>query len=73
VFKVIRQAGGELLRSVELFDVYKGSQVPQGKQSMAFTLKFQASDRTLTDEEVAESTSDITAALAEKLGAELRG
>ncbi|MDD4237883.1 MAG: phenylalanine--tRNA ligase subunit beta [Desulfotomaculaceae bacterium] len=72
VVDAIRSAGGDLLRSVSLFDVYRGGQVSQGYQSMAFSLRFYAEDRTLTDTEVAEITSAIAQALAQQFGAELR-
>jgi len=72
VLKAIREKGGELLRSVSLFDVYRGEQVPERCQSMAFTLKFQAGDRTLTDAEVSEITSAIAAELSNRFGAVLR-
>ena len=67
----IRSAAGELLASVELFDVYSGDQVGEAKKSLAFRLRFQAPDRTLTDEEVAERRAAIEAALSE-LGGQLR-
>lgn len=72
VIRVIKKAGGELLRSVELFDVYKGKQVKEGCQSLAFSLKFQAEDRTLTDKEINSRVDSITARLASELGAGLR-
>ena len=67
----IRSAAGELLANVELFDVYSGDQVGEAKKSLAFRLRFQAPDRTLTDEEVAELRAAIEAALSE-LGGQLR-
>ena len=73
IFETIREAGGLLLDSVSLFDIYFGEQVPSGMQSMAFSLKFQADDRTLTDVEVGEITDAIAGALARNFGAELRG
>lgn len=72
IFKVIRENGGELLEEIGLFDLYRGQQVPEGRQSMAFALKFQAADRTLTDSEVAERLDAITRALKMHLGVELR-
>jgi phenylalanyl-tRNA synthetase beta chain len=57
---------------VELFDVYSGDQVGADERSLAFRLRFQAPDRTLTDEEVAERRSAIEAALAD-IGGRLRG
>lgn len=73
IFAAIRKAGGKLLSEVSLFDIYHGEQVPAGMQSMAFSLKFQADDRTLTDAEVGEITGKITRSLATEFGVELRG
>ncbi len=68
----VLDAGGSLLRSATVFDVYEGEQVPDGKRSLALRLEFRAPDRTLTDAEVAEVRSQVVAALA-SIGAELRG
>jgi phenylalanyl-tRNA synthetase beta chain len=67
----VRAGGGELLRDVRVFDVYTGEQVGKGNWSLALRLEFRAPDRTLTDDEVAESRATIEAALAE-LGGRLR-
>ncbi len=48
----IAAAGGELLRHVELFDLYRGDSIPEGKKSLAYALTFQADDRSLTEDEV---------------------
>ena len=48
----IEAAGGELLRHVELFDLYQGESIPEGKKSLAYALTFQADDRNLTEDEV---------------------
>lgn len=72
VLAVIRQAAGPLLTAVELFDVYTGEQVKEGYRSLAFALRFQASDRTLTDAEVADRLKSVTDSLVSSLGAELR-
>jgi phenylalanyl-tRNA synthetase beta chain len=69
---VVAEAGGDLLRSVGIFDAYEGEQVPDGKRSLALRLEFASPDRTLTDEEVAERRAAIVSAL-ESLGATLRG
>jgi phenylalanyl-tRNA synthetase beta chain len=71
VSAVVAQAGGELLRSIELFDLYRGSQVPDGSKSLALRLEFRAADRTLTDEEVAAVRERIKEALA-GIGGSLR-
>ena len=70
--QTIDEAGQPLLESVALFDLYKGSQVPQGKKSLAFRLSYSAGDRTLTNEEVFASHQQIIAALATRLNATLR-
>jgi phenylalanyl-tRNA synthetase beta chain len=53
VERTLTAAGGELLQSVTLFDVFRGAQVAAGRRSLAYRLRFQAPDHTLTDEEVA--------------------
>jgi phenylalanyl-tRNA synthetase beta chain len=73
VVGVARRAGGALLRSAEVFDVYRGAQIGKGRTSLALRLEFRAGDRTLTDEEADERRAKIVAALAERLGGELRG
>jgi phenylalanyl-tRNA synthetase beta chain len=68
----IRAGGGELLRNVRLFDVYRGPNLPKGKKSLAFALTFQALDRTLTDKEAAKVQQKIVGRLERLLGAKLR-
>jgi phenylalanyl-tRNA synthetase beta chain len=55
-----------------LFDIYRGTGVPEGKKSMAFSLELRADDRTLTDADSEKVVSNVLAALAEKLNATLR-
>ena len=69
--KAIKAAAGKILEKIELVDVYKGSQIAQGKKSVAFNISMRASDRTLTDEEVNGAMSKILKAL-EELGAQIR-
>ena len=69
---VVRSAGGPLLADVRLFDVYRGPQLPSGQKSLAFSLVFQAADRTLTDAEVEAEKHRIVEAVARRLGARLR-
>ena len=64
--------GGELLRTAEVFDLYEGEQLGEGRKSLALRLEFRAADRTLTDEEVAARRNSIEAELS-ALGGELRG
>ena len=72
VENVIEANAGKLLRSVKLFDIYRGTGVPEGKKSMAFSLELRADDRTLTDADSEGVMSKVLAALAEKLNATLR-
>jgi phenylalanyl-tRNA synthetase beta chain len=69
---VLRRAGGELLESVTLFDVYRGPGVAPGRRSLGLRLRFCALDRTLTDREVGELRTGCVAAAARELGAGLR-
>ncbi len=72
VEEVITASAGKLLRNIRLFDIYRGTGVPEGKKSMAFSLELRADDRTLTDTDSEGVVSKVLAALKEKLGAELR-
>ncbi|MHB1043774.1 MAG: phenylalanine--tRNA ligase subunit beta [Eubacteriales bacterium] len=72
VREAIGRVGRDILRSVCLFDVYTGEQVPSGQKSLAFALKFQAEDRTLTDAEVNDCVEAAAAELKSRFGAELR-
>ncbi|MDK2821351.1 MAG: phenylalanyl-tRNA synthetase beta chain [Clostridia bacterium] len=72
VTEVIKESGGELLKTSYLFDVYQGGSVPEGYKSLAYSLFYQLPDRTLTDAEVNEAQERIQKVLADKLGATLR-
>jgi phenylalanyl-tRNA synthetase beta chain len=62
-----------LLTRILLFDVYQGDQVGQGRRSLAFSLTYQAPDRTLTDREVNDLHATIVAEIRARFGAEIRG
>ena len=68
----IAAGAGELLESVRLFDVYEGPQVPEGKRSLAFALRFRAPDRTLDAAETAAAREGALAEAAARCGATLR-
>ena len=68
----IRAAGGKLLRSVELFDIYRGKGIASGSKSAAFRLTLRADDRTLTDADSDGVVSAVLAALEKELHAKLR-
>jgi len=70
--KAIIAAGGELLKDVSIFDVYKGDRLPEGKKSIAFSLRYYDPERTLTDEEVTNVHEQVIKAVEQQFGATLR-
>ena len=68
----IKKSGGNYLVDVSLFDIYKGEQLPEGKKSLAYALKFVAIDRTLSAEEIDESVNKIIKTLKDKFNVDLR-
>ncbi len=72
VSQVIRQAAGKMLVQLELFDVYRGGQVGAGKKSLAYSLTYQAVDRTLNDKDVLGIRQRILRRLEQETGAQLR-
>ena len=68
----LRRGAGQLLESVELFDVYTGPQVGEGRKSLAFALRFRAPDRTLTDAESGAARDAAVAVAVAEVGAEPR-
>ncbi len=68
---VIRKAGGSLLEELELFDVYKGSQIPEGKKSVAMSAVYRG-EKTLTDDEINKIMNKTVRSLEHVLGATLR-
>ncbi|NLD49824.1 MAG: phenylalanine--tRNA ligase subunit beta, partial [Clostridiaceae bacterium] len=69
---VIKQRSGKILESIKLFDVYKGKQVPEGMKSVAYSITFRASDRTLTDDDVNKAMTKVLDGLKNNLEAQLR-
>ena len=67
-----REAAGSELRELEVFDVYRGDQVGEGKKSIAFRVAFQSPERTLSDEDAAALREQIVGELGRRFGAELR-
>ena len=72
VENVMTAAGGKLLRNVKLFDIYRGTGVPEGKKSVSFALELRADDRTLTDTDSEGVVNKILTALKDKLNVTLR-
>ena len=72
VERALRASAGSLLTRLELFDVYRGPGLPEGSRSLAYRLRFQAPDRTLTDAEVAEARQRCIDETSRRTGATLR-
>jgi phenylalanyl-tRNA synthetase beta chain len=70
--RAIEDSGRPEVTSVELFDLYQGEQVAEGKKSLAYALELRSPERTLTDEHAAAVRARIVAAVAERTGGELR-
>ncbi len=73
LLRVVREAAGEELRELGVFDVYRGDQVEPGRKSVALSLVYQSAQRTLTEEDASGMRERIVALAAERLGARLRG
>lgn len=69
VEQALRSGAGELLESIRLFDVYTGEQVGEGRKSLAYSLRFRAPDRTLTESEVRAAVDAAVASAAARVGA----
>ncbi len=69
---LIARAGGKLVEDVELFDIYRGTQLGEGKKSVSFRVTLRASDRTLTVEEADKVSTKILSSLEHQLGLTLR-
>jgi phenylalanyl-tRNA synthetase beta chain len=67
-----REAAGEALREIRVFDVYRGDQVAEGRKSVAFSVAYQSAERTLTEEDATRLRKKIVKRLAERFGAEQR-
>ena len=67
-----REAGGDELREIRVFDVYRGDQIAPGRKSVALALAYQSAERTLAEEDASRLRNAIVDALVERFGAELR-
>ncbi|HIF9430288.1 TPA: phenylalanine--tRNA ligase subunit beta [Photobacterium damselae] len=72
VVEACRANGGELLKDVNLFDVYRGKGVEEGKKSLAIALTLQSAERTLEEADISGAVESIVAVLSEQFGASLR-
>ncbi len=69
---LIQRSGGEHLRSVRLFDLYAGANLPEGKRSLAFRLEFVNLESTMTEDAIARATSSVEKEMETVFGAKLR-
>jgi phenylalanyl-tRNA synthetase beta chain len=69
----IRRAGGDLLTTLELFDIYRGEPIPAGHKSMAYQLTYQSTDRSLSEREVTQLRERIIRLVERETGGKLRG
>ena len=72
ILGVIEKNGNTLVKSIDVFDLYKGQQIGEGKKSLAYRVEYRSDERTLKDEEVSEIHKNIQNALIDKLGAQIR-
>ncbi|EFS03467.1 phenylalanyl-tRNA synthetase beta chain, partial [Listeria seeligeri FSL S4-171] len=72
ILEVIKSHGGNLLVDIELFDIFEGESLGENKKSLAYTLTFLDSERTLVEEDVQKATNKVVEALQEKLNAIIR-
>ncbi len=72
IIESIEKLRENLIQNIEIFDVYSGKNIPEGKKSFAFTVTLQASDRTLTDQEINEVSSKIIKSISEGVSGILR-
>jgi phenylalanyl-tRNA synthetase beta chain len=73
VLQVVKQTKPANLEAVELFDVFRGKNVPEGQKSLAYAFTYRAADKTLTDAEVNTAHAKVLEMLKTQLKAELRG
>ena len=72
IVSIIKEAGGELVAKIRLFDQYFGIQIPDGYKGLAYSVEYRAKDRTLMDEEVTRLHGAVCDALIQKLEAKIR-
>ena len=73
IVDAVESLGDSRIQSVELFDVYRGTGVPEGSQSLALSLSLQDPEKTLDDVAIQEMVDQVVRTLGEQTGAELRG
>ena len=72
IVKVIKKAGGKLLKETEIFDVYRGANIPDGQKSVAVKVVYQSAEKTLSEDDIMPHHTEIISQLRKALGATLR-
>ncbi len=72
IIEKIKKTGGDLVEEVNLFDIYRGDQIPEGKKSLAYAIRYRSTNKTLTDSEVDEIHNDIVTQLKQHFRAQIR-
>lgn len=72
IAQILKKSAGSFLNNIEVFDVYTGSTIQEGRKSISYSLSFGANDKTLTDEQINEVLNKIIQTVQNKLGASLR-
>ena len=70
--KVMKDTNSKLIESINLFDIYRGEQIGEGKKSVSFSVSFRSPDHTLTVEEADKASKKILGAIEHKLGITIR-
>ena len=72
IVSLIKEAGGDLVKDIELFDQYSGAQIPEGEKGLAYSVEYQSEGRTLTDEEVNRLHAKVCDELVRQVGVRIR-
>jgi phenylalanyl-tRNA synthetase beta chain len=72
VLDAIRKGGGSLLTKVELFDIYRGPQIPPGQKSLAYNLTYESTEKPLTEKQIVDIRNRIIQRVTESVGGKLR-
>jgi len=72
IYNVIKEEAKGIVKAIDVFDLYKGRQITEGKKSLAYTIEYRSDERTLNDKEVNEIHKKVQDALVKRLGAQIR-
>ena len=72
IVKIIKKAGGKLLKETQIFDVYRGANIPEGQKSVAVKVVYQSAEKTLSEDDIMPHHTEIISQLRKAIGATLR-